>query len=128
MAPAPISHDLAREIANDVANDILQDIKDSMDKHDKVFTGDARDSWEIRRVGNKIIIESKSPAMWHVEYGRQPNRRPPPAAEIEKWLSGKVGLEPSEAKRKSYAVAKKIGKEGTKPTYIVDEVMTRYVG
>ena len=89
-------------------------------------TGEARDSWHIRRDGDVLILESKSPGMWHIEYGRKPNRAPPPRHVIEQWLVDRFGMDRSRAKRESWIVAKRIGERGIPPAGIVQQITSEY--
>lgn len=59
----------------------------------------------------------------YVDKGRKPGSKPPPIKPIKKWVKQK-GIEPKAA----YAIAKKIGKYGIKPTNFWTIASTRRQG
>ena len=117
---------VARELTFNVAKEILGTIRQKMQESDKIYTGEAHDSWEIERTKRDAILINKTAAMWHVEFGRRPNQRAPPRDIIEDWLIGKLHMSKPKAKRLAYIVAKRIGIEGIRPTYIIRDTIGDY--
>jgi hypothetical protein len=87
------------------------------------FTGKTAARWKGHRgVGKKELafIENDSPIVGILDLGARPH---PVNAEgiaaLTVWAAGKLGLPPDEAERVARAIAWRIRKKGTKPTYFV---------
>ncbi|MYA87229.1 MAG: hypothetical protein F4X97_02030 [Boseongicola sp. SB0662_bin_57] len=115
--------------AQQVLDEIKEYIQADMFGLDKVVTGEAFDSWEIiKDTDGNWSLYSGSAGMYHVEFGRQPNSRPPPPDVIAQWLYNKVGLDEEEAKKLSVKISLDIGKNGIPETRIVRDTLASLEG
>ena len=74
---------------------------------------------------NKIVGEITGSHYWYyIENGRRPGKRPP-IASIEKWIDDRrLTLNGISKQSLAFLIARKIGREGTKGTPILESVFT----
>ena len=102
--------------------EFLNAIRKAYDEADVVVTREAYESWYWDpKVGTRGGWHSNSPAVFHVDFGRLPNRRPPPVAEIKIWCR-KRGI----PEREAFLIARSIGEKGTPPREITRKVIRKF--
>ncbi len=82
--------------------------------------GQARNSWHVVEGPGGIGLENNAPHAAIIELGARPHRVNAEGKQaIAEWAMRKLGLDEKAAKSFSFALAKKIEKEGQAPTYFV---------
>lgn len=78
-----------------------------------VDTGDFLRGWrrETMPDGTEVVYNDRTHAPY-VEGGRMPGRRMPPVEVIRQWLVRRAGMDPTEAKRAAFPVARAIARRG----------------
>ncbi len=106
---------------------IAEDLKQKHIELGQKASGDWVNSVEVKVQGGHGVIEAKGYTKYLV-HGRGAGEKPP-IAPLEKWVNDKLGISGKDARSVAFAVAFKIGKEGTKiyknkGTDLVDGVIT----
>lgn len=78
-----------------------------------IDTGNFLRGWrqETMPDGTEVVYNDRPHAPF-VEGGRTPGRRMPPIRAIREWLVRRAGMDPDEAKRAAFPVARAIGRRG----------------
>lgn len=109
-----------RRSAHEGVRFVVQEI----DAADAVDTGGLRQSAGSRTLPKGAELSVDAPYAAAVEYGTRPHR--PPIEPLAEWAMRKgIASTESEARGIAFAIASKIAKEGTKPTFFFRKAMTR---
>lgn len=82
--------------------------------------GQARNSWRVLEGADGIRLENSAPHAGIIEMGARPHKvNAEGKRAIAEWAMRKLGLDEAQAKSFSFALAKKIEREGQAPTYFV---------
>ena len=101
---------------------LLEAILSAYDEADVVVTREAYESWHWdSNIGRRGGWRSESPAVFHVDFGRRPNQKPPPISEIKEWCRIR-GI----PENKAYVIARDIGKNGTPPREITRNAVRNF--
>jgi len=96
-------------------------LKNEIDRRGITDLGIFKASWKaVRNPDGGASISSDAPQAGVIELGARPH---PVSQEgrdaIAAWAQRKLGLSPAEAMRAAFLIARKISREGQKPTYLV---------
>jgi len=82
-------------------------------------------SVKVEAQGSRVVGTMTGAHYWYyIEHGRKPGKRPP-VASIEQWIEDKrIPLDGITKKSLAFLIARKIGREGTKGTPILENVFT----
>lgn len=71
-------------------------------------------AWRLQptNLSSAVRIVNKTPYGRVLEYGRRPNRRPPPVKALVPWVRDRWGLRGKDAKSAAFALSRLIGKRG----------------
>lgn len=87
-----------------------------------VATGNYRNSWKVITSEDGAQLVNTAKHAKFVEFGRRPGKRPP-LKPIEQWVRVKrLSSNPREIRSIAFAIARKIGREGTKPRLVLERV------
>ena len=101
---------------------LLEAVLKAYDESDVVVTKEMYNSWYWdSNIGRRGGWRSESPAVFHVDFGRRPNQKPPPISEIKEWCRIR-GI----PENKAYIISKNIGKNGTPPREITRRVVKQF--
>jgi len=119
------------KVAQLLGSDILSFGNQNIVDGGHVDTGQLLHSGELIPTQNGCIIRWGINYADYVEYGREPGS-PPPYEPIYEWCRRKLGLSEKEAKSVTWAIIKKIDKEGVEPVAYarnaIDAMVRKYSG
>lgn len=99
---------LKKDIAEDIRNRVIFEIE----RDNLIHSGQLKNSWEIKKDGEDIIIGSRLIWAAVMEWGRTPGSLPPPKV-LFPWVLQKLGgKDEKDIMRKAWAVAKSIERKG----------------
>ncbi len=91
-------------------------------------TGALKNSWRAERTKDGATVFSDCPYAGIVELGARPHPVSVEGQEaIARWAIRKLGVDEKEAKSVAFLIARKIAKEGQKPTYLVQDQLPKAV-
>jgi hypothetical protein len=101
------NHNATKELYNSLSYKILKN--NSTKKYDSLFTPEA---------GGYTLVLVADHYWYYVDAGRKPGKQPR-VDPIEKWIGDKkLNVKPKHRRGVAFAIAKKIGEDGIKPTHI----------
>ena len=91
-------------------------------------TGALKNSWRAERTEDGAVVFSDCPYAGIVELGARPHPVSVEGQEaIARWAMRKLGVDEKEAKSIAFLIARKISKEGQKPTFLVQDQLPKAI-
>jgi hypothetical protein len=110
---------IADELKKAIAEDIVDMLVKEIELAGLEYTGQLKNSWQIKKEGDDVIVGS--PLVWArvMDEGRLPGKMPPVDV-LFPWVFQKIGGgDEKEIRRIAFAVAKKIAQKGIEPRHYV---------
>lgn len=121
--------DLARKAALEAAQRGVADVVEATNKKGVVDTGHYKRSWRAVPTDEGAELVNDTPYASVIEYGRRPGAPGPPVAPILDWVRRKLvpegAVEPEDAERVAHAIRNAIHKHGTKPRYVLRDLVPK---
>lgn len=95
----------------EIGDEFVRRLRSEMERKNLNDTGRASDSLEAEAKTDKLLIYGLARVLF-LEFGRSPGSMPPVNV-IQGWVERKLGVSSDESRGVAFAIAKKIGKEGT---------------
>jgi hypothetical protein len=92
-----------------------------IDEEDKVYQGQFKNAWSIRKTSRGYDLVNSAPHAGIVERGARPHSVSMEGrADIERWCQLRLGATEEEAKSITQSIIEKLGRVGQKGTFIVE--------
>ena len=119
---------VSEQILNDIATDLRDAIVHEIEADHLVYSGQLKNSWQVSK-NDDGSVSVGSPLIWALvqDEGRLPGKMPPPK-KLFPWVMERIdGRDEKEIMRISWAVARKIERDGIAPKHFIKRALYRII-